>query len=318
MDNSIYNNPAPRTPAARPAGRAREMGSEEFKRYFAARRRASAGARPAPPEPPRSERQVSESVNRPVSVANGGRGAAAPRREGAAPSALRTAGPRHTYQPGTGTRSAGAHPPFAAPARDKNRTSGTAGRSRAPGPPDSAVPATAPVPAKASRAAGHAVAAVSAALGVKSKDNELLGRTLKLAEEWIAVDGREYRAEGERKKIPLMTMIAILTVALSLLLIVSGSVIASSASRELSRAEAKLEEHLERLEELEFRLELKNDLRYFEQIARTQLGMIDREYAPVVYIGGEIEDSVVIHEKDEGILTGLAALLSALGFIRRP
>ncbi len=153
-------------------------------------------------------------------------------------------------------------------------------------------------------------------LEVIAKNSDLINITKKTAVEWIAVDVKENRAEGEKKKIPFSTMLVILTVSMALLLVVAGTVITSEAQMEFNAMEAQLEELTDYKKELEQKLEIKNDLKYIEMIARTKLGMVDREYAAVKYIGGEASDKVVIYNTDEkGTGIGLSTLLSALGFL---
>ncbi len=151
-------------------------------------------------------------------------------------------------------------------------------------------------------------------LGVVVRKKDIVGITERAAKEWLDIDQRERRAEGEKKKMPVTTMVAILTIALSLLLVVAGTVITSQASTELYAAEARFREATEVKEELERKIEIKNDLKYIEMMARTRLGMVDREFAAVKYIGGESEEKVVIYNNDGDRKFGLSTLLSALGF----
>ncbi|NLW73832.1 MAG: hypothetical protein GX057_02895 [Clostridiales bacterium] len=171
-------------------------------------------------------------------------------------------------------------------------------------------PALAGIAGKLGRA-GKLVARVEKVLGEK----DMINKAIKLADEWIAVDPKEYRVEGERKKIPYQMMLMIITFSLSLLLIVSGSVLHSKATMELRAMENELEELAEYKEELEQKLEIKNDLRYIEQVARTKLGMIDKVYAPVKHLGSEPEEKVILYDTgDSDRKVGLSTLLSALGF----
>lgn len=149
-----------------------------------------------------------------------------------------------------------------------------------------------------------------------TRNSDIVNKTKKTAVEWIAVDSRELRGEGEKKKIPFLTMLLILTVSVALLLVVAGTVITSQASMDLRAMENELEEMNEYKEELEQKIEIKNDLKLIEMIARTELGMVDREYAAVKYIGEGAVEKVVIYDtpKESSIIIGLSTLLSALGF----
>lgn len=150
----------------------------------------------------------------------------------------------------------------------------------------------------------------------KAKSVEIINKTVLIAEDLIAVDSKEHRAEGVRKKIPLPVMLVIVTLAMALMLVVAGNVIASKASMELSCMKQELERLDIRRDDLITRLELKNDLVYIESVARGRLGMIDRELARVIYIGGDSQRRVIILDEGEGAGIGISTLLDALGFIK--
>ena len=126
----------------------------------------------------------------------------------------------------------------------------------------------------------------SCGIGEKLGGKDIIKKTVRLTDEWLAVDPKENRAEGAHKKIPCHIMLMILALSLSLLLIVSGSVLTSKAEMEMRAVKNQLGELVEYKEELEQKLEIKNDLRYIETVARTRLGMIDKSYAPLKYLGG--------------------------------
>lgn len=243
------------------------MTSEDFKRYFAARRRAAWHAEAA------SNPENAQHLGiRSDSTALG-------------PSIVR----RYDYN-NTGTGREGI--------RSGETSANTAD-----------VPRIAGIAGKLGKA-GKLVARVEKKLGEK----EIINRAIKLADEWIAVDPKEYRVEGERKKTPYQMMLMIITFSLSLLLIVSGSVLHSKATMELRAMENELEEQVEYKEELEQKLEIKNDLRYIEEVARTKLGMIDKSYVPVKHLGSEPEEKVILYDTGKGDRkVGLSTLLSALG-----
>ncbi|MBQ9080505.1 MAG: septum formation initiator family protein [Clostridia bacterium] len=146
-----------------------------------------------------------------------------------------------------------------------------------------------------------------------ARDNEFINRSVARAEEWLEVDDKALRIEGVKKKIPTRLVAIIVVVATSLILVVSGAVISSKAEMELYAAENELEALRTRQIELERELELKNDLRYIEEIARNELGMIDREHGAVQYIDSERDDKVEIYEKSIST-SKISAFLNALEF----
>ena len=296
VNNSDYGySNRPITPVVRSGTKA--IGPEEFKRYFVQRRRMAAK------EAMRVERSSVGSVQsglassvRTATQKTTAAGHAADKTSSSGRTALQGNAPKISTPP--------------TPRTERTQSNGqTVARQ-------TYRPAAKVAPATSIQKVETRVAAVASTIGQKARKYELIDKSMKLAEEWIEIDSPERRAEGERKKIPFMTMVAILTVALSLLLIVAGSVIASKASRELSLKEAELEEKLQVRDELVLKLELKNDLRYIDEVARTKLGMIDREYAPVTFIGEKVEDKVEIYDDGNSMPSAIAALLSALGFIR--
>ena len=156
---------------------------------------------------------------------------------------------------------------------------------------------------------------LAVALEKKLGGKDIIKKTVRLTDEWLAVDPKENRAEGAHKKIPCHIMLMILALSLSLLLIVSGSVLTSKAEMEMRAVKNQLGELVEYKEELEQKLEIKNDLRYIETVARTRLGMIDKSYAPLKYLGEELEEKVVIYDTGtDSHRIGLSTLLNALGF----
>ena len=152
-------------------------------------------------------------------------------------------------------------------------------------------------------------------LADRASENEIIRKTVKTAVDWIDVDDKDYRVEGEYQKIPFGVMCSIIIIALSLLLVVAGNIMVSQASMDLW----KLEDDYEMLEEyeaeIESKLALKNDLRYIEYVARTELGMVDREHAAVIYIGDDPQNRVESYDVDDNDKIGLSTLLYSLGFV---
>ncbi len=100
-------------------------------------------------------------------------------------------------------------------------------------------------------------------------------------------------------------------VAISLMLIVSGSVMLSDAARDVKALENEVKEL--KIEEASLRLELdmKNDINILRQRATTELGMIGKEYVEADYLDMNGVDEIKVHEDDEEV--GFSAILSAFG-----
>lgn len=151
--------------------------------------------------------------------------------------------------------------------------------------------------------------------GLRSRltDRKRIDGAISRAAEWLEIDDRARRVERAPKRLPVSVMAAIMAVALSLLMIVAGAVISSKANMELYEAENTL--NILKAAELELarELELKNDLRYIEEVARGRLGMIEREHASVLTVDDHREDYVELYEQEKS-LTGFSALLDVLDF----
>ena len=130
------------------------------------------------------------------------------------------------------------------------------------------------------------------------KDRDFINQNIARAEEWLA---------------HLIAMIAV--VGASLMLIVSGAVLRSKATMELYAAENELKQLQVVQAELEAELELKNDLRYIEMVAKEKLGMIERDHAAVCHIQNDIENKIEIYSAENNE-DQEATLLDALSFLQ--
>ncbi len=148
------------------------------------------------------------------------------------------------------------------------------------------------------------------------KDNDFINSKIIALADWLEVDDKQLRVEGVKKKMPAKLVTVIAVVAISLMLVVSGAVISSKALMELYASQNELLELQSLKIELEHELELKNDLRYIEQVARNELGMIDREHGAVQCIDNELNNKVEIYEKNT-VYSKISSLLDSLSFLGR-
>lgn len=147
------------------------------------------------------------------------------------------------------------------------------------------------------------------------KDRDFINQNIARAEEWLEVDDKDMRVEGEKKKLPAHLIAMIAVVGASLMLIVSGAVLRSKATMELYAAENELKQLQVVQAELEAELELKNDLRYIEMVAKEKLGMIERDHAAVCHIQNDIENKIEIYSTENNE-DQEATLLDALSFLQ--
>ena len=103
-------------------------------------------------------------------------------------------------------------------------------------------------------------------------------------------------------------------VAISLMLIVSGSVMLSDAKRDVKQLENEVNELRQQETVLKMELDMKNDVNVLRQRATTELGMIGKEYVEAQYLNISGSDSIKVFEDD---LTndeiGFSTILSAFG-----
>lgn len=144
-----------------------------------------------------------------------------------------------------------------------------------------------------------------------SKEGHLASRIETFVKKWFPVEPKEGRSIGERFRIPYAALGGMAAFALSLGLIVGGSVMMGSASSEIG----SLNSTISRLEaeqvELQSELDLKYNIQDIEEEAKS-LGMINREYADKAYLDVTSDEKIEIYEEEESKV-GFAALLSAFG-----
>ena len=107
-------------------------------------------------------------------------------------------------------------------------------------------------------------------------------------------------------------IVAVAGVAVSLMLIVSGSVLMSGASREVKDLENELDGLSATEKKLEAELEIKNDVNVLLDRATGELGMIRKEYVEANYLDSKGSDRVEANEEEEKEV-GISAILSAFG-----
>ena len=100
--------------------------------------------------------------------------------------------------------------------------------------------------------------------------------------------------------------------AVSLGLIVGGSVMLGNASGEVGELNSTIAALEAKQNELEGKLDLKYNVDEIEADAKS-LGMIKRQYADNEYITVNGEEQITIYEDDEAENVGLAALLASFG-----
>ena len=136
----------------------------------------------------------------------------------------------------------------------------------------------------------------------------------KAADEWLPEDEIVKSEKKKKSTRPFSKMIlAVVGTAVSLMLIVSGSVLMSGANRDVKSLERELNQLKATENQLELELEMKNDVNVLRTRAIEELGMIRKEYVEASYLNTRGEDEILVHEQPEEENVGFAAILSAFG-----
>ena len=144
-----------------------------------------------------------------------------------------------------------------------------------------------------------------------SKEGHLKTRIETFVNKWFPVEPLKGRTEGDKFRIPVKAVGSMAAFALSLGLIVGGSVMIGNASSEVGSLNSKIS-HLEAQQtELQSQLDLKYNIQDIEEEAKS-LGMINKEYARKSYLEVGDDEEIEIYEQEE-TKVGLAALLNAFG-----
>lgn len=133
-----------------------------------------------------------------------------------------------------------------------------------------------------------------------------------LVAKWFPVESRDNRAQGRRLRVPVSAMAGIAVFAISMSLIVSGSVMVGSATGEVGRLESEIASLKAEKADLQGKLDLKYTVEEIEADAK-ELGMVKRQYADSESLVLNNEDEIEIYDEGEKENLGLAALLSAFG-----
>lgn len=140
----------------------------------------------------------------------------------------------------------------------------------------------------------------------------LLSIAKELAQKWFPIERREDRGEGRRFRFPVSAVAGMAVFAISMTLIVGGSVMVGDATSDLGKLDSQITTLKTQKTELQAELDLKYTVEQIEADAK-DLGMVKRQYADTHYMALENEDEIVIYDDGEKENVGLSSLLSAFG-----
>ena len=113
-------------------------------------------------------------------------------------------------------------------------------------------------------------------------------------------------------KLPVSAMAGIAVFAISMTLIVSGSVLVGTSEGEVGKLDSQIASLKAEKADIEGKLDLKYTVDQIEADAKA-MGMIKRQYADNEYITLKEDDEIVIYDDGKEENLGLSALLSAFG-----
>lgn len=131
-------------------------------------------------------------------------------------------------------------------------------------------------------------------------------------ERWLPTERKEGRTERTKFRFPAAAASGIAVFAVSLGLIVGGSVMLGNASGEVGELNSTIAALEAKQSELQGKLDLKYNVDEIERDAKS-LGMIKRQYADSEYLTVSGEEEIIIYEDGEDENMGLAALLASFG-----
>lgn len=129
---------------------------------------------------------------------------------------------------------------------------------------------------------------------------------------WFPVERREGREDTGAFRFPVAAMSGIAVFAISLGLIVGGSVMMGNASGESSRLDSTIVKLEAKQVELQEMLDVKYSIDEIEAEMKS-LGMVKRQNVDNQYISQNREEQIVVYEDGEGRNVGLATLLASFG-----
>lgn len=128
---------------------------------------------------------------------------------------------------------------------------------------------------------------------------------------WFNLEKADTTAESRR--FPLSALAAIITVAISLMLIVAGSVMITAGEREVDALALEVEALNEDLNELDSDINVNTNLLRIRGFAVSELGMVSEDYLKMEYLSVEKGEAIEVYEEEAESRVSLSTLLSAIG-----
>lgn len=167
---------------------------------------------------------------------------------------------------------------------------------------------------------GQALTATEQALTVRERLGEELRSLPVRIKEGLPVWFNTARADtsNEKKRFPFSALASIVAIAASLMLIITGAIMVTSAEEDLSLLQREVDLLENEVAEVRSDMNVENDLLEIRRIAMEEYGMVEEEYVKMDYVSVRADDEVESFESDRSDKIGLDALLSAIGIKNRP
>ena len=141
----------------------------------------------------------------------------------------------------------------------------------------------------------------------------MVARVERVAREWFEPDDRVLRREKGRKAFPYSMVASFLIVAVSLMMLISGSVMVAGAKSEVSELRREVAQLSDEAVLLENRLESQIDYLEIYRLATQEYGMVDADFVRGTYLGADADNYIEVYEEEEDATAGLATILAAIG-----
>lgn len=119
---------------------------------------------------------------------------------------------------------------------------------------------------------------------------------------------------ANRRKFPLSAFAALITVAVSMMLIVASSLMITSAESKIGKVNREIKVLNNEIADLRSDLESNENMLRIREVAVNEYGMIGEEFLKKDYLSLNASDKIEVFDDDRSDGIGLSSLLSAMGF----
>ncbi len=176
---------------------------------------------------------------------------------------------------------------------------------------ESVAPARTRDESRIARATGRSLVAYD----VKQRESRA-DRVIAIAKEWLCPDDPTLRRVGKKQRMPVSVISMLVVAAVSLMLIVSSTVMVSTAKRDAAKAQDTAADLQKQAELATDKLESSIDYLAIYRTATEELGMIPASYVDSVYVNTAESNTIEVVDQEEDEAPALSTLLSAIGIGR--